>query len=204
METPVSDEPNQPSPDPSQPSNAGPYSQQIQQTSVSARLPDRVAAGIFSSGVIVMEGADEFVLDFVQGLSRPPRVGARVVVSPSVMSQLVGALKENLARYEHTFGAPKPVPKPNMERRPSIQEIYQDLRLPDDLLSGVYANTVMIGHSPAEFLLEFITRFFPTSAVSARIYVAASQVPQMLSGMQAAIQNRANRQSDQHKPPTSE
>ena len=62
----------------------------------------------------------------------------------------------------------------------------------------------MIGHSPAEFLLEFITRFFPTPAVSARIYVAASQVPQMLSGMLAAIQNRANRQSDQHKPPTNE
>ena len=115
MENPVSDEPNQPSPDPSQPSNAGPYSQQIQQTLVSARLPDRVAAGIFSSGVIVMEGADEFVLDFVQGLSRPPRVGARVVVSPNVMSQLVGALKENLARYEQSFGAPKPVPKPNMD-----------------------------------------------------------------------------------------
>ena len=30
-----------------------------------------------------------------------------------------------------------------------LQEIYQDLRLPDEVLSGAYANAVMIGHSPA-------------------------------------------------------
>jgi len=198
----VSDDSNRPAPDPSQPPSAGPYSQQIQQTSVAARLPERVASGIFSSGVIVMEGPDEFVLDFVQGLSRPPRVGARVVLSPNVMSQFVSALRDNLGRYEQAFGPPKLVPKPNSDRRPSIQEIYQDLRLPDDVLSGVYANTVMIGHSPSEFLLEFITRFFPTAAVSARIYVASSQVPQMLAGMTAALQNRRGRQGEHHEPPS--
>lgn len=200
----MSDESNHPIPDPSQPPNAGPYSQQIQQNSVAARLPDRVASGIFSSGVIVMEGPDEFVLDFVQGLSRPPRVGARVVLSPNVMSQFVSALRDNLSRYEQAFEAPKSVPKPNAERRPSIQEIYQDLRLPEDVLSGVYANTVMIGHSPSEFLLEFITRFFPTAAVSARIYVASSQVPQMLAGMTAALQNRRGRQGEHREPPPGE
>lgn len=201
----VSDETNKPSPDPSQPpGNAGPYSQHVQHAPVGARLPDHVTPGVFCTGVIVMEGPQEFVLDFVQTLCRPPRVCARVVLTPSVMSLFVGALKENLQKYEHSFGPPKPMPLPNPERRPNIQEVYQDLKLPDELLSGVYANMVMIGHSPAEFSLDFITRFFPTAAVSARVFLSASQVPQVLNGLTNSLQNRLNRESGQQgKPPPS-
>ncbi len=200
----MSDEPNNPSPDPSQPpGNPGPFSQQVQHSPVGARLPDHVTPGVFCSGVIAMEGPQEFVLDFVQTLCRPPRVGVRVILSPNVMSLFVGALKENLKKYEQAFGPPKPMPPPNTERRPSIQEVYQDLKLPDELLSGVYANMVMIGHSPAEFSLDFITRFFPTAAVSARVYLSASQVPQVLNGLTTSLQNRLNRESggQQDNPP---
>ncbi len=198
----MSDETNSASPGPSPSSgDAGLYSQQVQHTPVGARLPDRVAPGVFCTGVIVLEGAEEFVLDFVQGLHRPPRVAARVVLTPNVASHFVGALKDNLQRYEQAFGPPKPLPQPTVERRPSVQEIYQDLRLPDEVLSGVYANTVMIGHSPSEFFLDFITRFFPTAAVSARVYLAASQVPKMLAALSSSLQNRLNRGSDPKKGP---
>jgi hypothetical protein len=203
----MSGEPNSESPDPSKPSgDAGAYSQQIQHAPVGARLPDRVAPGTFSTGVIVMEGPEEFVLDFVQRLQRPPRLAVRVIMSPNVMSRFVAALKDNLQRFEQAFGPPKPLPQPHVERRPSIQEIYQELRLPDDLLSGVYANTVMVGHSPAEFFFDFITRFFPTAAVSARVYLAASQVPQMLVALNTSLQNRLGRGPDAKKepPPTPE
>ena len=200
---PVTDETNSPPPEPSQPpGNAGAYSQHVQHSSVGARLPDRVAQGTFCTGVIVMEGPQEFVLDFVQTLSRPPRVAARVILSPTVMSLFVAALNENLEKYDQAFGQPKALPPPSTEHRPGIQEIYQDLKLPDDLLSGVYANTVMIGHSPAEFCLDFITRFFPTAAVSSRVYLSASQVPQVLAGLKASLQNRRNRDAGQQgKPP---
>jgi hypothetical protein len=198
----VSDDSSSASPDPSRsPGDAGAYSQQVQHAPVGARLPDRVANGVFSTGVIVMEGPEEFVLDFVQGLNRPPRVAARVVLSPRVMSQFVAALRENLQKHEQAFGPPKPLPQPAVERRPSIQEIYQDLRLPDELLSGVYANTVMIGHSPSEFFLDFITRFFPTAAVSARVYLAASQVPKMLGALTTSLQNRLNRPPESKRSP---
>jgi hypothetical protein len=150
--------------------------------------------------VIVVEGAEEFVLDFVQGLHRPPRVGARVVLTPNVASHLAAALKDNLQKYEQAFGPPKPLPQPTVERRPSVQEIYQDLRLPDEMLSGVYANTVMIGHSPSEFFLDFITRFFPTAAVSARVYLSASQVPKMLAALVSSLQNRRNRPPEPRRP----
>ena len=92
-----------------------------------------MSQGVFSTGVIVMEGSDEFVVDFFQGLDRPPRVATRVVVSPNVMSQFVAALKENLQRYEQSFGPPKSLPTPpSGEHHPSVQDIYHDLRLPDE------------------------------------------------------------------------
>jgi hypothetical protein len=197
----MSDQPQQPSPEPAgQPEHVGPQSQQFQHSPVGARLPDRVAAGVFSTGVIVMEGPEEFVVDFIQGVQRPPRVAARVVLGPTTMTQFVAALKENLHRYEQVFGAPKPLPAPNTERRPTIQEIYQDLRLPEEVLSGSYANTVLVGHSPSEFCFDFITRFFPTAAVSARIYLSASQVPQMLGALSTSLQAHRQRQSEP-KPP---
>jgi hypothetical protein len=179
----------------------GTFSQQVQHTPVGARLPDRVAQGVFSTGVIVMEGPDEFVVDFFQGLNRPPRVATRVVLSANVMNQFATALKENLQRFEQAFGPPKSLPTPAQEHRPSVQEIYQDLRLPDEILSGCYANTVMIGHSPSEFFFDFITRFYPTAAVSARVYLSASQVPQMLHALTTALQNRFNREAEARKNP---
>jgi hypothetical protein len=151
--------------------------------------------------VIVIEGPEEFVVDFVQGLTRPLRVAQRVVVSPNVMSQLITALRENLQRYEQTFGPPKAVPNPVPERRPSIQEVYQDLRLPDEQLSGAYATTVMIGHSPSEFFLDFITRFFPTAAVSARVYLSASQVPRVLGALSASYQTHVTRIRERKSQP---
>lgn len=183
------------------PGQPGTFSQHVQHTPVGARLPDRVAQGVFSTGVIVLEGSDEFVVDFLQGLNRPPRVATRVVMSPNVMSQFANALRENLQKFERAFGPPKSLPTPNVEHRPNVQDIYQDLRLPDEMLSGCYANTVMIGHSPSEFFFDFITRFYPTAAVSARVYLAASQVPPMLSALTTSLQSRANREAEARKNP---
>ena len=199
----MSDEKPSGASDHSQPEGqGGAFSQQFQHTAVGARLPERVAQGVFSTGVIVMEGSDEFVVDFFQGLNRPPRVATRVVMSPNVMGQFINALRENLQRFEQAFGPPKSLPtQPSGEHHPSVQDIYQDLRLPDEMLSGCYANTVMIGHSPSEFFFDFITRFYPTAAVSARVYLSASQVPQMLSALNTALKNRSNREAEAKKNP---
>lgn len=69
-----------------------------------------------------------------------------------------------------------PLPPPNQPRRLSPQEIYDELKLRDDILSGSYANAVMIGHGPYEFSFDFITNFYPQSAVSCRVFVASGQV----------------------------
>ncbi len=162
-----------------------------------ARVPDHVADGCFSTGAIVMTGPSEFIVDFLQTIGRPHRVAARVVIPHPVMPQFIDALNTNLDLYRSRFGDP-PVPQAqpqNQARRPSPQEIYDDLKLPDDVLSGVYANGVMIGHGASEFGLDFLTSFFPQSAVSARVFVSAGQVPRLLESLRGAVRQLEQRQS---------
>lgn len=161
-----------------------------------ARVPDNVADGCFSTGAIVMTGPSEFIVDFLQTVGRPHRVATRVVIPHPVMPQFIEALNTNLQLYKSRFGEP-PVPpvqqQPNA-RRPTPQEIYDDLKLPDDVLSGVYANGVMIGHGASEFGLDFLTSFFPQSAVSARVFLAAGQVPRLLESLRSAVRQLEQRQ----------
>lgn len=169
------------------PNAQGAYSQQISHSPVSARVPERVARGVLTTGVIVLDSPNEFVLDFLQSLSRPPQIVARVVLPPQVMFSFVNSLRENLNTFSQRFGPPQPLPKPPQQIRPSIQELYEHFKLPDDLLSGTYANSVLIGHSPSEFLFDFITGFYPTASVSARVYLSAQQAPRVLDTLTAAL-----------------
>jgi hypothetical protein len=68
-------------------------------------------------------------------------------------------------------------------RRHNPQEIYDELKIRDEILSGSYANAVMIGHGPYEFSFDFITNFYPQSAVSARVYMGAGHVWRMLDSL---------------------
>ena len=179
---------SQPAPAPNNPNDGTP--------AVRARVPDHVADGCFSSGAIVMTGPSEFIVDFLQTVGRPHRVAKRVIVPHAVMPQFVDALQTNLELYKNRFGDPPqpPAPNPPPERRPTPQEIYDDLKLPDEVLSGVYANGVMIGHGASEFGLDFMTSFFPQSAVSARVFLAAGQVPRLLDSLRGAVQQLQQRQ----------
>lgn len=194
-----SDTPSPPSPDEGQPQQA-----------LRARVPDHVADGQFSSGAIVMTGPSEFIVDFLQTIGRPHRVANRVIIPHPVMPQFIEALAKNLDLYKDRFGDPPkpPTPPPGSQppRRPSPQEIYDDLKLPDEVLSGVYANGVMIGHGASEFMLDFLTTFFPQHAVSARMFVAAGQVPRLLDSLKNAQQQldqrRAGGSGEGFLPPT--
>ncbi len=166
-----------------------------------ARVPDRVAEGCFSTGAIVMTGPSEFIIDFLQTIGRPHRVASRVILPHPVMPQFIEALQTNLKLYRDRFGepaAPQPQPQDPNARRPTPQEIYDDLKLPDDILSGVYANGVMIGHGATEFGLDFLTSFFPQSAVSSRVFLASGQVPRLLESLQGAMKQLEQRR--QHPP----
>jgi hypothetical protein len=153
------------------------------QPPLSARVPERVARGVFTTGQVVLDGPKEFVVDFFQHLTRPHQVVARVVMTPGTVAELIAALRQNLENYAKSFGPPPALPLP-APGRTSLQELYDNFKVPDDMLSGVYANGVLIGHSPSEFFLDFLTGFYPAAAVSARVFLPASQAPRFLTALE--------------------
>jgi hypothetical protein len=197
---------NPPGPSEGNPGNPGDkegsvFSQQFHNQPVAARVPASVGKGIFTTGVLVQDLAYEFVLDFLQGLSMPKQIAGRVVLSPGVMDALVRTLDENLQKFVQSFGTPQPLPTPPMQKPPTIQEVYENFKLPEELWSGSYANSVLVGHGPSEFFMDFITSFYPTAAVSCRVYFAAQQAPRMLETLKRSLTQYQRKLMAQQKPP---
>ena len=166
---------------PSEDSHGG---QTVQQQHVAARVPEKISRGVFSNGVIVISGGCEFVLDFLQTLGHPPQVASRVVLPHVTMPQVIQALQQNLDMYQQKFGAVAEIPRSTPTgRQQTPQEIYDELKLPEDLSMGVYANGVMVGHTATEFRFDFLVNLFPRPVVSARIFLAAPQVPRLLDSL---------------------
>jgi hypothetical protein len=191
-------------PHPENPGDPGAFTQEIQHSQVSARVPEKVSRGVFSTGAMVFQGPHEFVIDFIVRMAMPHQIVARVVLPISIVPSVIGALRENLNNYQSKFGPPPPMPVPPAPTPPPpVEEIYSQLKLADDMLSGVYANAVMIAHSPAEFYFDFITNFYPRSAVSCRVYLSAPQVPGLLNTLARSYQQFQQKMAakEQQKPP---
>jgi hypothetical protein len=69
----------------------------------------------------------------------------------------------------------------------NVADVYQDLKFPDDLLGGVFANAVMIRHTPEEFCFDFISNLFPRPAVVSRVFAAAGRIPSLLETMGGSL-----------------
>ncbi len=195
---------NNPQPPENQPPDPNNHTEQVRMQHVTARVPDRVSRGVFSTGVIVMTGSTEFILDFLQALGKPRQVAARVVMPHAALPQFIEALRKNLEMYTQRFGAihqPLNPPQDPNHPRPTVQEIYDDLKLTDDILSGAYANGVMISHAMSEFGFDFLTNFFPHSAVSCRVFLSAPQVPRLLDSLQNTFSQFQQRVKEQQRQP---
>jgi hypothetical protein len=64
----------------------------------------------------------------------------------------------------------------------------------------------MMAHGTSEFTFDFITRFFPTAAVAARVFLAAPQVPKMMESLAVSLNRykqrmEAARNQQQQQPP---
>ena len=74
--------------------------------------PD-VAQGEYANFAIITHSSSDFVLDFARVLPGVPKaaVKSRVILAPEHAKRLLGALQENIMRYERTFGTIK-LPQP--------------------------------------------------------------------------------------------
>jgi hypothetical protein len=180
------------------------FSREVHHSGATARIPEKVGRGGFSTGVLVIEGPSEFILDFIQRMSQPHQVVARVVVPYSFLPRLVQALRENLDNCRRTFGTlSSPPAAPPPATPPSAEDIYASLKLPDEVVVGAYANAAFVSHTQSVFCLDFIGSFYPRATVSARVYLGTAQVPSVISSLTQAWQTHEARQrrADQPKPP---
>jgi hypothetical protein len=58
----------------------------------------------------------------------------------------------------------------------------------------------MIGHGASEFGLDFLTSFYPQSAVSARVFMAAGQIPRLLESLHQAMRQLSNQRNPPRPP----
>ena len=182
---------------------AGGQNEQVRIQHVTARVPDQVSRGAFSTGVIVMTGATEFILDFIQNIGGPPAVVSRVVMPHGTLPQFADALRKNLEMFTQRFGPPPVLPKSPPPAKPqTAQEIYDELKIPDAMLSGAYSNGVMIGHTASEFKFDFLSNLFPHSAVSARVFLSSPQAPRLLESLDSTwVQFQQRLRQQQQQPP---
>jgi hypothetical protein len=191
------------------PGSGNTYHQEVQHAPATARVPDAVGRGVFSTHAIVMQGAHEFLIDFIQSLAPPRRVVARIVLPTTVVPLFIAALDDNLRKYSTVFGSPPRMRGPpgtgpggqsgQPPAPPPITEVYEQLKLPDEMLGGMYANTVVISHSQAEFCFDFICNFYPRSVVTSRVYLAAHHVLEVFDSLQRCLEQY--RQKLNHPPP---
>lgn len=183
-----------------------------QHKQLSARVPEHVSVGVFSTGAILLTTNTEFVLDFLIRMGRPHQVAARVILPPMVIPQIISALKQAIERWQSHFGTMPSIKSNTPAHNPSLDDVYGELKMADTIMSGVYANGVMISFSPAEFSFDFITNFFPKSAVSQRVYLSVPQVPRFKDALEQTFtdyqqrmrQLQQNQQNQQHLTDTTD
>lgn len=256
------------------PGQAPLISDEINNQPLSARVPEAVGRGIFSTGTIVTLGAHELLLDFLLTLGRPHHLAARVVLPHAVAAMTANLLQRGMESYEKHFAplnrtpqapggfipgtsagpvsptignstttqapstpaetplasgespaptaptgslpmAPSPQPtigdalsppagprKPQpswpampVQNRPgSLRDTYGELKIAEDVVSGTYANAVMISHTESVFQFDFITNFLPHSTVACRVFLPVQQAPRLLEALRITLQRHAQNQ----------
>ena len=76
------------------------------QNQLNIDLPEEIAEGVYSNLAIITHSSSEFVVDFVRIVPNAPKakVKSRVILTPEHAKRLLGALADNVQKYERQFG----------------------------------------------------------------------------------------------------
>jgi hypothetical protein len=79
------------------------------QQGLQIELTPDVAQGEYANFAIITHSPSEFIVDFARMLPGLPKaqVRSRVILAPEHAKRLLGALQENIMRYEREFGVIK-------------------------------------------------------------------------------------------------
>ncbi len=96
-----------------------PRSGSVQANPVAARVSEHASRGVFSTGVVLLTGGSEFIVDFVQNLGSPTSVVARVIVPHGAMGRIIDAIERNVEGHEDRYG---PIPGEFTSPGPPVPE----------------------------------------------------------------------------------
>jgi hypothetical protein len=73
---------------------------------INIELSEEVAEGIYSNLAMIAHSNSEFVIDFIRLMPGVPKakVKSRVIITPEHAKRFLLALKDNIEKYESTFG----------------------------------------------------------------------------------------------------
>ncbi|MBQ1673093.1 MAG: DUF3467 domain-containing protein [Bacteroidales bacterium] len=73
---------------------------------IDIEIKPEVAQGRYANLAIITHSSSEFILDFAQNMPGLPKmqVTSRVIMTPEHAKRLLGALSENIRKYESQFG----------------------------------------------------------------------------------------------------
>ncbi len=78
---------------------------------INIELNEEVAQGIYSNLAVITHSSSEFVVDFVRIMPgiKKAQVKSRVILTPEHAKRLLGALNDNIKKYEAVHGPIKEV-----------------------------------------------------------------------------------------------
>lgn len=73
---------------------------------INIELGEAEAEGTYSNLVLIAHSPAEFVFDFIRVVPGKPKakVYSRIIMAPQHAKSLLGALKDNVSKYENQFG----------------------------------------------------------------------------------------------------
>ncbi len=76
------------------------------QNQINIELNDEVGQGIYANLAVITHSSSEFVLDFVRIMPGLPKakVQSRIILTPEHAKRLLGALQENVNKFESVNG----------------------------------------------------------------------------------------------------
>ena len=81
-------------------------SEEKKKEGLNIEIGEEVAEGTYSNLAIINHSPSEFVVDFIQMMPgvQKAKVKSRVILTPQHAKRFLKALKENLSKYESSFG----------------------------------------------------------------------------------------------------
>lgn len=76
------------------------------QNQINIELSEEIAEGEYANLAMIAHSNSEFVIDFIRLMPGVPKakVKSRIVITPEHAKRLLGALNDNIHKYEDTFG----------------------------------------------------------------------------------------------------